>query len=207
MSTLESRFAKLERKVRIYQLSFLSIILLTGFFMISGFNNKYKAPDVLQAREFQVVDENGKVYASLKQHDQYCDFKLYNSLGYQIIRLTESTNGYGAIITFDKTENLACKMTGTTGGLGGSITAYNSKGNEVASMTNTTSGAGSVSVNNPGGDIVGQMSASLTEQGNISLYNKSKVRTCILGSDADGNGTLNVFNRLGQNQNGVWPKE
>src|SRR5438045_9073347 len=106
MSILENMFSKLERKVRIYQLSFLSIFLVSGFFIVSGFNRKYKAPDVLQAKEFQVVDDNGRVYASLKQHDQYCDFKLYNSQGYQIIRLTEITNAYGAMITFDKHEHL-----------------------------------------------------------------------------------------------------
>ncbi len=230
MSTLENRLEKLERRLRFYQIGITAIILTGVLLVVTAFNKKNPVPDLVQAKEFQVVDDNGKVYASMKQHDGYCDFKIYNGQGSQIIRLTESTNGYGAVMTSDKYGTSAVNIMGVTGNEGGSINVFNKSGKIIDEIGVTNTSTGYLGVyNSSGSDLfkvtytaennggwLGLYNANNKEMitlsntnvndGVVSVYNHSNNRICVLGGDVSGNGVLNVLNSAGLNMNGVWPK-
>jgi hypothetical protein len=230
MPTLEARLGNLERKLRFYQIG-LTVIILTGVLLvITAFNKKTPVTDLIQAKEFQVVDDYGKVYASMKQHDGYCDFKIYNGQGTQIIRLTESSNGYGAVMTSDKSGTAAVNIMGVSGMEGGSINVFNKYGKTIDEIGVTNKNTGYLGLYNSNGNDL--FKVTYTEENNggwlglynatnknmitlsntndndgvISVYNRANNRVCVLGGDNSGNGVLNVLNSAGLNMNGVWPK-
>ena len=230
MSTLEKRLEMLEQKLRIYQIVFFILVLPAGFLLITAFNKKKTAPDLIQAKEFQVVDDNGKVYASMKQHDNYCDFKIYNEGGTQIIRLTESSNGYGAVMTSSKNGTPAVNIMGVSGNVGGSVNVFNqygkvidefgattkgtgylgiysSNGNEMFKVTNTKENDGGwLGLYNAANKNMIVLSNTNDNDGVVSVYNRAGNRICVLGGNDSGDGVLNVLNNAGLNMNGVWPK-
>ena len=85
MSTIETRLLKLERKLRFYQLGITVILIGAGFFVVTAFNNRNAAPDLIQAKEFQVVDANGKVLISLKKDNSAGNIKMYTQTGSNIV--------------------------------------------------------------------------------------------------------------------------
>lgn len=204
MSNLEQRLEKLEKKLRIYQFAFIAIILVSGFFIVSAFNKKAPVPDLIQAKEFQVVDDQGNTFVSLKKDYDAGTILVYNSSGIPLIDMY-STAGTGAVLTKTQNGKYACYMGAYNTGAG-QIKVYNIDEKAADEIGSTTNNYGYVGVNNTNQDNILSITTTSNGDGIVSVYNRYKNRICVLGPDDYGNGVLNVLNSSGQNMNGVWPK-
>lgn len=207
-SLIEQRLNKLEKSVRFYkQISFLFIAVI-GILVFMSFDRK-KTPvdDVVKAKEFQVVDDYGKVFLSMKKDENAGQVDLYNSYGTKILTLTSSDGGAGTVIGRDAGGRKIYRLINVKGG-GGSIDVYNTNEVMADELTITDRNTGYLEVNNSDGNqMLVCTYGSSSSSGIFSVYNNMNTRICVLGSDNNSNGVLNVYNRSGGSMNGVWPKE
>lgn len=153
MTHIETRLAKLEKKLRIYQLTFFAVIMIIGFFILTSFNKTPVVYDLLQAREFQVVDAGNNVLISLKKdttggghvniYDKSGNNVLYMHSGYRggRIVLTDfsgksgmvaavTEEGHGVLNVYNKTDQRICAVGGDANG-NGVLNIYNSAGEKM----------------------------------------------------------------------------
>jgi hypothetical protein len=206
MSTLEQRMQKLEKKLRLYQLAFIAILLAGGFLVISGFNKKNQVPDLIQAKGFQVVDDQGRALVSLKSYDNAGNIRIYDQNGTTLLEAYQNDAGVGSIITKSRDSKYACYVGSYNNGAG-QIKIYNSNGKGVDEIGSTVSDYGYFGVNNAAENTILSVSSTANGDGVVSVFNRYKNRIAILGPDDYGNGVLNIMNSSGQNMNGVWPKQ
>jgi hypothetical protein len=206
MSTLEQRMTKLEKKLRIYQIACISILLAGGFLVVSGFNKKNQVPDLIQAKGFQVVDDQGRALVSLKSTANAGNISLYDPNGTTLVQIYQNDAGAGAILTQTKYSKYACYMGSYNNGAG-QIKVYNSNEKAVDEIGSTVSDYGYFGVNNAAENTILSVSSTANGDGVVSVFNRYKNRIGILGPDDYGNGLLNIMNSSGQNMNGVWPKQ
>ncbi|MCC7401181.1 MAG: hypothetical protein IT214_06820 [Chitinophagaceae bacterium] len=206
MSTLEQRMGKLEKKLRFYQISIITILLAGGFFIVSGFNKKNQVPDLIQAKGFQVVDDQGRALISLKSYDNAGNIRLYDQNGTALVEIYQNDTGSGSMLTKSKSSKYSCYI-GSYNNEAGQIKVYNSNQKDVDEIGSTLSEYGYLGVNNASENNILSVSSTSNGDGVVSVYNRYKNRICILGPDDSGNGLLNVMNNSGQNMNGIWPKQ
>ena len=116
MNQIEQRISKLEKSLRMYRLFFgTSVILLIAVVLMSS-GKKNDVPDLVKAKAFQVVDDNGKVLLLLNKEKGNGQMATYSSSGERLVRLFTSDGGAGAINTFDANGTLNFKVTRTTEG-------------------------------------------------------------------------------------------
>lgn len=58
--SIDERVAKLERSNRLLRASFIAIVAVTGFAVISGADDRKQAPTLISAEAFQLVGRDGK---------------------------------------------------------------------------------------------------------------------------------------------------
>ncbi|MBS1931762.1 MAG: hypothetical protein JST72_11790 [Bacteroidetes bacterium] len=208
MSNLEQRMEKLEKKLRLYQIAFISILLAGGFLVVSGFNKKNQVPDLIQAKAFQVVDDQGRALVSLKKdnNNNAGNIRLYDQNGTTLLDIYQNDAGAGALLLKSKNSKNTCYIGSYNNG-SGQIKVYNSNEKAVDEIGSTTSDNGYFGVNNFEGNNILSVTSSKNADGIVSVFNRNKNRICVLGPDDNGNGVLNVLNSSGQNMNGVWPKQ
>ncbi|HYC40746.1 MAG TPA: hypothetical protein VEB63_09675 [Chitinophagaceae bacterium] len=205
MSLVEQRLQRLEKRLRVYQYGFLVIILLGGFFMVTAFK-KPGAADIIKAKEFQVVDDYGRVLMSLREDSDAGQLDMYNSSGTRLLTFTTSDGGAGTIIGRDASGKKIYRMINVKGG-GGSMCVYNTNEAIASEISITDRNTGYMEINNTNGNnMLVCTYGTNSSSGIFSVYNDINTRICVLGSDATGNGVLNVLNRSGGGMNGVWPK-
>lgn len=203
---LEQRINKLQRNARIYRISFFSFIVVIALVAFVGFRGKGGAADVVKAKEFQVVDDYGKVYMSLRHDELSGLMDLYGNTGTKLLTFTSSDGGAGTIIGRDAAGTRIYRFINVKGG-GGSLQVYNTDEKIADELTITDKNTGFLQVSSPTGDKMHVLTyGSSSSSGIFSVYNSTGTRICVLGSDASSNGVLNVCNSSGGAMNGVWPK-
>ena len=70
MKTIENRIAALEQSVRFYRIGFFSILLFASFVIFSSNNKAVQVVDKIQAKSFEVVDNNGNVLVQINKDDK-----------------------------------------------------------------------------------------------------------------------------------------
>ena len=203
MSTIENRLAKLERKLRFYQLGVTVILIGAVFFIVTAFNNKNAAPDLIQAKEFQVVDANGKVLISLKKDYKAGNIKMYSETGSNIIDMRNSDGGTGIIITKNKSGNMACRLTSYKDDAGnddgsGKIEVYNKDGKLVSEVGSLNNGSGYFAVKNSLGTKVSEMSSTESSGGWIGVYNNNGYEVGQMSTTTGNTGFLGLYNETGK---------
>lgn len=151
MSNIETRLAALESKVRIYQLALAAIILSSGFFILTSFNKQKAAPDLIQAREFQVVDVNGKVLVSLKKDTTGGGhINIFNSTGTDVLYMHAGYKG-GGIALSDNDGNSGV-VTAITEDGHGVLNVYNKSNKRICAVGGDANGNGVLNVYNSAGE-------------------------------------------------------
>lgn len=223
MNQLEERISKLEKGLRNYRLFFgASVITLLTFVLMSS-GKKTDVPDIIKAKAFQVVDDNGNVLLLLNKEKGNGQVATYSTSGQKLVRLFTSDGGAGAINTFDANGKLNFKVTRTTEG-GGYMALYNSAVNEVMEVGVTKSDAGYLQINDNNGKKLawltktanggGYLSLSKDEQetmvmstpdvgGRFSIYNNDNTRVGYLGVQDNKDGNLSVYYKSGTRIGGV----
>ena len=87
MNGIEQRMLKLENSLRLYRLFFSTaiIVLIAAVFMSSG--KKNDVPDVIKAKNFQVVDNSGNILLELSQAKGNGQLVTYSPAGQKLCRL------------------------------------------------------------------------------------------------------------------------
>jgi hypothetical protein len=196
---LEKRLSRLERSNRTYKFLLLAIIAGSSFFFVTGFRNA--AGDIVKAKEFQVVGEDGTIYMSLKKFGAAGKFDMYNSEGTALVSLSESDGGSGTIIGRDEKGQRIYRLINVNGG-GGSLSVFNAKEEVAAELTVTDRHTGYLEINQPGGSNMFAFTyGSSSGSGVFSIFNKLNKRIAVVGSDASSNGVINVYNKDGEGLN------
>lgn len=223
MNTIEQRMARMEKKLRTYQLFFGStLIALVAMVLISA-GKKSDVPDLIKAKAFQVVDDNDNVLLVLNKEKGNGQLSTFSNSGQKLVRLFTSDGGAGAINTFDANGKLNFKVTKITEG-GGYLALYNSEEKEIMEAGSIIGNAGYLQVNDHngnkiawitevkyGGGSLSLFNANLGEifleaqdaGGRVSIYNKGNTRIGYIGTQDSQDGNLSIYNNSGTRLGGV----
>ncbi len=216
-NTLEQRLSLLEKRIRTYQLAFAGFIVVSIVIITMAFKNKNAYPDVVQAKSFQVVDDNGHVAVELNMDDGDGKITTYNAAGGKLIRLYSTVDRAGSIDAYDGKGNLNFSVANTSGG-GGYVAVYNDKAKEVAEMGITDNSSGYFRINDKEGNKQAYLTYTIggggylslsnngvesirlsTEQngGRVGVYNNNNNRVAYMGAEDNGNGNIVTWNSAG----------
>lgn len=215
---LEQRVALLEKNLRFYQFLFLTLLIISGGFFFMSFKNGHQAPDVVQAKRFELVDDFGRVLVKISKEQDYGDIATYNTRGTKLTEFFASTGGAGAINTFSRNGNVLFKVTNTLEG-GGYMALFNSNVQEVAEWgvtdnesgyfrlndrygkkllwaTYTQGAGGYLSLSNNGQELI--RFSTTNEGGRIGVYNNLNTRVGYMGAQDNKDGNITVWSSSGQ---------
>ena len=195
METIEMRLQKLEATNRRYKrIVILMIAVFATFFM--AFRKINNTPDVLQAKRFEVVDDNGNVLVRVSQDEGKGLIKTFNSSGKKLVNITYTTKNEGFIGLEDGNDKETIRLTSSSEGGGGYIGIYNPTGNRTLTMCNEANG-GSIYVNNSSGNNRALLQSGSNAGGYLSLLNSSGYAAVKLWQTSTGHGDIFVNNYLG----------
>ena len=196
-TTIEARLAKMERSLRFYRSIFLISSVLIAFLIISSFKDKQSAPDRVQAKAFEVVDDYGNVLAKLAAYKNAGTMVIYTDRGKSLVNILKNVDGNGAVVGFNSAEQIAYRLTGTSSG-GGTMELNNATGKEVVYAGPTTSNGGLITIYNASGNQIVTTGQTAEQNGVINIYNRNNNRINAMGGDADNNGVFNGWDNGGK---------
>ncbi len=223
MNQIEQRLARLEKSLRYYRLFFGTTLIALFAFILMSSGRKTDVPDLVKAKAFQVVDDDGNVLCLLNKEKGNGSLSTYSGNGTKLIQLFTSVGGAGAINTFAGNGKLNFKVTQITDG-GGYMALYNSDQKEVIEAGSIIGNAGYLQVNDHNGDKIawitevknGGGSLSLFDGnlgtifleaqdvgGRVSVYNKGNTRIGYLGTQDNQDGNLSIYSSSNVRLGGV----
>ncbi len=192
MNQIELRVLKLEKNLKAYRLIFASCaVLFFSFILMSSGKKNGDIPDVIKAKAFQVVDDNGNVLLLLNKEKGNGQVATYSTGGQKLVRLFTSEGGAGAINTFDNNGNLNFKVTKTTEG-GGYMALYNSDVQEIFEVGATKTDAGYLQLNDKNAKKLVWLTRTANGGGYMSLSN-NEIETVVMSTPEVG-GRLSIYN-------------
>jgi hypothetical protein len=158
---IEQRFAHLERSNRRLRTGLLSLTIAITTVLIVGLAKPEKVPDVIQAKEFQVVNDKGKI----------------------LVRMGAPLDR-GVLTTYNDKMQILVDI----GGLGkGAITTYNGKGQRLVRLGDAAFGGWIEIYNGEGQDIVALGLPVLAKRGAVWTKNeKGKLLVAVSGETNGG---------------------
>jgi hypothetical protein len=214
---LELRVAQLEKNLRFYRFCFIGILVIAGGLITMSFKHKNAAPDLIQAKAFQVVDDYGNVLVEMNREGGNGQISTYTPGRKRLVSLFTADGGSGAINTYDNDGDVIFKVTRTTSG-GGYMALFNAEqkeiaewgisdaeagyfrlndrnGNKLAWMTYTAGGGGYLSLLN---NNVEMFRLSTPEAGGrMGVYNQYNTRVAYMGAQDTRDGNITVWNNSG----------
>ena len=172
MNNFEIRLLALEKTNARYRIAFLFILALLVYFIISSFSAK-QVPDLIQAKKFELVNDNGQV----------------------LVRL-DNLGGYGAVTTYTYEGKILTDILPTETNAGG-IVIYDGKGKQNTVFTDVTGGGGSLKILNKDQQPVVFLGRNTMNGGSLTIKNTNSVSTVLITSDTEGNGVMLTYNNLG----------
>ncbi len=133
---ISRRLALVERSVRRYRAALVVVGLIAAAGMVGpSLVGATKAPGTVQAKSFEVVDDNGVVRAFLGTTGDLSVLRLYDTAGKPRAFLGTTGDGAGLLTLYDKA-GIDRAALGTVGDLSG-LTLYDKAGKERAVLGNT----------------------------------------------------------------------
>ena len=195
MTTIEMRLQKLETTNRRYKNTLIAMLALFATIFMA-FKNPKTAPDVIQAKRFEVVDNNGNVLVSLNQDDGKGLIKTYNTDGKKLVNITYTSNQEGYFALEDGKGQETMRFSSSNEGGGGYIGVYNPLGKRTLTLCNDESG-GNIYVGNANGDTRATVQCNSSAGGFLGLYNSNGYTAVKLTQTSSGNGDLYVNSKEG----------
>ena len=96
---IEQRFAHLERSNRRLRTGLVTLTIAITTVLIVGQAKPEKVPDVIEAKEFQVVDDNGKALVRISAPLGWGAVSTLNGKGQVLVGLSMSGSGKGVVTT------------------------------------------------------------------------------------------------------------
>ena len=175
MTTIESRFAAVERQLRFHRLVIAS--LLVALVALVGYGATDGVPDVIRAKKFLVVNEEGRE-----------------------VVVIESWLLGGYIRTFPAKGTYLPSITLSHIGFDGLLKVSNKDGKDIIQTGADTTGNGLLKISNKDGKDIIQNGTNMSGDGLLRVYNKDGgvgVTVQGINSIGSGGGVL-VFNRTGE---------
>ena len=195
MNTIEIRLQKLETSNRRYK-SIILLMLAAFATVFMAFRNNKTAPDLIQAKRFEVVDDFGNVLVNLSQDEGKGIIKTYNKDGKKLVNITYTTNQEGYIGLEDGKGQETMRLSSSNDGGGGYIGVFNPSGKRTLTLCNDNSG-GNIYVSNSNGDTRATVQCNSSAGGFLGLYNSSGYTAVKLTQTSSGNGDLYINNYNG----------
>ncbi len=190
MQTIEMRLKKLEATNRRYKT--IVVLMIASFAtLFMAFKKPNTVPDVLQAKKFELVDDNGNVLVNLTQINGNGIIKTYNSSGKKLVNITYTANGEGYMALEDGKGQETIRFTSSNEGGGGYMGIYNPSGKRTMTICNDKSG-GNIYLGNSNGDTRGVIQCNSSAGGFMELYNSSGYTAVKLTQTSSGNGDFYV---------------
>lgn len=222
--SLETRVASLEKNLRQYRLFIAGLLAIVAFGALMSFKSKkISAPDLIQAKAFQVVNDDGQVLVEINQEDGNGQLTTYTPQGKSLVSLFTTDAGSGGLNTFGANGKVIFKVTNTEEG-GGYMALFNSTGNEViesgvtekqtgyfkvndelgekqAWITYTKDGGGYLSLSKGGKETI--RLSTPEAGGRIGVYNNAGTRVGYIGAQENKDGNLTIWNSNGTQSGGL----
>ena len=214
MTNLENRISKLESQLRVYRMFFGVIIVGTCAAVLMSSGKKNAVPDLIQAKSFQVVDDNGSTIAILGKDKGNGSLTTFTPGGSKLVSLFTSEGGAGGINTFDNDGDVLFKVTRTTGG-GAYLGLFNEDAKEIAEFGVTDGKSGYMRVNDKYGDKLAWITyteggggyfallnnnqetirlSTPDQGGRLGMSNKRSKRVVFIGTQDNLDGNISIYN-------------
>jgi hypothetical protein len=216
--SLEQRISRLEKNLRLYRIGFMSVLLVAVFFGTLSFKTKKSdAPDLVQAKAFQVVDDDGNILVEINKEDGNGQLSTFTPNGKRLISLFTTSGGAGGMNTFGKDGEVLFKVTDNEDGGGymalfngdgaestelgvdnkqsGYLRINNNKGDKLAWITQTENGGGYFSLLNDGKEAI--RLSTPAAGGRLGVYNNANTRVAFIGAQESKDGNVTVWNSGG----------
>src|SRR5689334_15875682 len=115
MTTIETRLLALEKSNRLYKRLLLSFVAVTIIGLSMAFKKKQPVQDTIQAKNFEVVNDQNKVLVKLTTLDGSGRITTYNPSGEKQLDLLPNNVGGGSFLVYDGKGSLNARITYTEG--------------------------------------------------------------------------------------------
>ena len=140
---MQNEVNELRNQVRALRRLLLAVIVLVGFGGLLASTGAQEVPDVIQAKRFEVVNDEGKVFVlisgsttqpnTIKSHQDGGIISTYGSRGETLILMGMNDRGSGAIQTRNNKGKTLVSI-GTNPSGGGTVFTEDGRGERTASM-------------------------------------------------------------------------
>ena len=201
MSTTEDRIENLENQVRRqrrWNIALGAVVVVGGLMAATGVRS---VPDVIQAKKFEVVNDEGKAVVLLEsvffKGEHYGFVATQNGKGGTLVRLSATADGKGAVETQNGKGQTLVELSTTTDGYG-AVETQNGKGQTLVELGVTTEGEGMILTENGKGQTLVQLGATTGGSGSVTTQNGKGQTLVELGASTIGTGLVKTQNGKGQ---------
>jgi len=153
-SDLVLRLRKVERSQARYRAAFLATAALAAVLCTTG--ARRQAETLIQAKSFEVVNDDSKVLARFSSVNGKGDLRLFRADGNPLVSLYSSKDDSGR------------------------VEVYNADGKSIVTLSTSTTGAGSIVINSSSGTRTIQIGSTPQNQGGIWIYNAEGNRIAVM---------------------------
>lgn len=175
--TIEERMDRIERQNRRLKGGLVLVLLAVAVGGLLWFARKDQVPDVVKAKAFYVVTDDGTVLV-----------KIEDALGIGLVGTVTTLNGKG-----EELVQLGATIDGD-----GTVTTLNGKGQDLVNLGVTTGGEGTVTTLNGKGQRLVGLGVSTEGAGMVTTLNSQGQELVTLGVSVHGGGVVTTSNGMGQ---------
>ena len=190
MSTLEQDVRTLQsqvRRQRRWNIALGALVVVGGLMAATGVRS---VPDVIQAKKFEVVNDEGKVLVLMdsvfSKGERYGFVTTQNGKGQKLVAIGASADG--GIVTTQNGKGQTLVAIGVTTDGEGRVTTENGKGQTLVALGASAVG-GAVKTQNGKGQTLVELGAS-ADGGIVTTQNDQGVTLVRLTTDQSGNGAV-----------------
>ena len=223
--TIEERIERLERANRRYRLMFTLLGALAVCAVGISATQDHDVPDLIQAKAFEVVDDEWNVLVRLRDLGGKGGLATYANTGdilvgmtagvtvdgkragfvstfcerKTLVRLAVNTSGKGVVETLNGNGKTLVRLGASFDGVG-MVTTLNGNGEPLVELGATVDGGGTVSTLNGKGKTFVKLGVSVDGPGgSVTTWNDQGKKLVAIGWDREGDGgTLSVYNKSGE---------
>jgi hypothetical protein len=199
MSTIESRFAAIERQLRFHQLVIAG--LLVALVALVSYGATEGVPDEIRAKKFAVVNEEGREVVVIESwaHGGWIATFPAKGLYLPSFLLSHTDDGHG-LLTVRNKDGKDIVYAGATESGSGALAVFNKDGKNIIYAGGAESGDGLLNVYNKDGGKGVRVQGTTPGGGGGSLLVSSKTGETVVQILADeyGMGSIGAFDRQGK---------
>ena len=172
---IEKRVAALERENKRFRCMLVCALAGICAMALMGFG-KHQVPDKIQAKNFEVLNDEGKVMVRMGTFEGDGVVTTYRPSGEILADIVSTKSGAGGMVLYDGAGKQNLILTDVSGG-GGSVRVNNSKGQTAVQIGRNGNQAGSVTIKNQNEKSILLLTGDTAEAGAIIAYDNEGKQT------------------------------